>query len=792
MLTAESIFWGGDFMSEAITVSEPEVPTFTIGLAMAGAISAGAYTAGVMDTLFLALDAHQRKFEAGEVGYRVVLKVMSGSSAGGICSALGALALAEGVRRIDPAQAPPLPPEGAIPAAQDAAHIGLPLLYELWVKRLNLLSKRSEDESRKDPEIDGLLSLSDLIEKGSNVRSILDSTFIDSQAQALLKDRIKVNGRAPLGYVAADLEIFLTTTNLMGVPYEVKFSGEDSPGHLMASHGAVTHFTMKGIGSAEIGSHWLTQWEDAGNLVSLDTLEGETVDFSGAIKGHEVWKDLLDTAVASGAFPVGLSSRPLVMKAAALHAQAWAIDANPKMRPKVKLTATLSTEDDLPYIAVDGGVANNEPFELARYTLRPSRVEAMAKRAGYLEHSGGSQEQLKEAEVIRARKDDVPGWQLGRNPRGANQADRAVIMIDPFPEGPELRIAASARSNEGRVEAGVVYAARKLLPSLINQARFKPVELMNATDDSIHSRFLISPSLTLVPKPGASTAHSDTRFKLSGSSAIASGFLGGFGGFFSEAFREHDYRLGQKNCRSFLENYFVLGEKNELFKTSAAPKRPALKDGKHSEMVRVLQFDEADLPDVRERFRAHHNLPILTSREIVQAVKRIRRRVERAGLRLVEGSGLKRTSKLLIDQAWNGVGVPFTGIRTSGLRKGVLRSIELALLVDLTARRQSERSMHMTDSQRALYVGLLRHGDKPATLREIAQKSMIIPSLENKMFAGFDSKEIRTGKTYSLSTVAEVKAQIAQNNTQSGWARLNIRKAISFKPGVPVKYVLKE
>lgn len=76
-------------------------PTFEIGLVMAGAISAGAYTAGVFDFLIQALDEWEaekdfaRKNPDSERAKRcpmhnVKLRVMAGSSAGGMTAGLAA------------------------------------------------------------------------------------------------------------------------------------------------------------------------------------------------------------------------------------------------------------------------------------------------------------------------------------------------------------------------------------------------------------------------------------------------------------------------------------------------------------------------------------------------------------------------------------------------------------------------------------------------------------------------------------------------------------------------------
>ncbi len=74
---------------------------------MSGAISAGAYTAGVFDFLIEALDEWERA-RRGEIAgvdpasipnHHVGLKVMSGASAGAITAAIGAVALADAGER---------------------------------------------------------------------------------------------------------------------------------------------------------------------------------------------------------------------------------------------------------------------------------------------------------------------------------------------------------------------------------------------------------------------------------------------------------------------------------------------------------------------------------------------------------------------------------------------------------------------------------------------------------------------------------------------------------------------
>ena len=63
-----------------------ERPVFELGLVMAGAISAGAYTAGVMDFLIEALDAYyaaRDKPDWAGPRHDVRVPVLAGASAGG-------------------------------------------------------------------------------------------------------------------------------------------------------------------------------------------------------------------------------------------------------------------------------------------------------------------------------------------------------------------------------------------------------------------------------------------------------------------------------------------------------------------------------------------------------------------------------------------------------------------------------------------------------------------------------------------------------------------------------------
>lgn len=132
---------------------------------------------------------------------------------------------------------------------------------------------------------------------------------------------------------------------------------------------------------------------------------------------------------------------------------------------------------------------------------------------------------------------------LGRNPREGKYAKRAVVLIDPFVEPDEPGPAS---------DHGLLNAVFGLFKSWIEQCRCKHADLALAKDETIYSRFLVSPS------------RGEGR-SISNGFNVASSLLSGFGGFLDECFRRHDYLLGRRNCQNFLREHFKLPAENHLF-----------------------------------------------------------------------------------------------------------------------------------------------------------------------------------------------------------------------------------
>lgn len=448
--------------------------TFKIGIAMAGAVSAGAYTAGVIDYLLETLSkwegAKERNKQLGEDHpeydhsipmHDVVIEVMGGSSAGGMTAAITTMGLFEGLRPIN----------------QQNEEKASNKMYEAWVD-LN---------DQGDGKMSTLLQMltTDDIKENDGVVSLLNSKPIDAIAERAKKlNRIT----ALPDYISSQLEIILTLTSLRGVPLAVNFfdqakqqqrQGEPvKPAHRMFLHKGIAHLRVTPEGVATDP-----------HVVPFDPAKASDRDL------------LLQCAKASGAFPLGLAPRELEdTQTSYIRAMVNRMfskrerDSYEAKAPANGVCIELE-EDTFDFFAVDGGTVNNEPF----------------------------------GEVIRALEEkcmDEPGQNY------------AVLMIDPFPNFESE--AESERSKSPKL----MELATKLLGAIRGQAMMKESDLVGGLS-SDHTLRMVFPS----------------RDKENGEKdpyPISCGSLDGFGGFFSRGFREHDFKLGRKNCQSFLRNYFCI------------------------------------------------------------------------------------------------------------------------------------------------------------------------------------------------------------------------------------------
>jgi hypothetical protein len=441
---------------------------FKIGINMAGAISAGAYTAGVLDFLMEALDEWEAAKQRGDAvpRHEVSLEVFSGASAGGMCAAISAVQVQQDFDHI-----------------RDTSLTGTDnRFYESWVNRIDIRELLQTDD----------------LKTGQPVLSLLDSTVIEEIAQyALTPGPVKARP-----YISPTLNLFLTLTNLRGVPYSLDSAAPGSLEETTAYYGDRLQFQTVRPGDP------------------APSPRAKPLPIGSA--GQGAWPLLQQAAMATGAFPVFLAPRILSRDPADYTPPMWlTADSTPSI-PSIPPDWTLTNADPLPTLNVDGGVIDNDPFDLAHDYL--------------------------------LGLDPIPGD--GQNPREALKADRAVITVAPFP--------AQDRFDSGynpAAQAGVMNAVGRLFSALISQSRFFGESLALIMTGTVFSRFFIAPSDTTLP---------------AGAPALQCGTLGAFGGFFERGYRAHDYALGRRNCQQFLRVQFILPQGNPVIAPGLDPAGKAL------------------------------------------------------------------------------------------------------------------------------------------------------------------------------------------------------------------------
>ena len=344
----------------------------------------------------------------------------------------------------------------------------------MWVNRLTL---------------NGFLTTTDI---HNDVPSLLNGEIVDNAATWLEQyqsDRLP----EPRKWIANPLTIFLTVTNLCGLPYKVQF--EFGLSQSFVNHADFARFAV----------HYSGQ----------PAFEPRPDEFSLGFGDLRLpcaasWSDFGEYARATSAFPLGFPtrqlSRPLrqyAYRVAVIPGDNGTSEIEPLRFDWRELTgATGDTPpSDYRFSAVDGGVTDNEPIELARTSL-----------------SG----------------------MLGRNPREPTKADRAVFLIDPF---------AGVTSVTPPGVSGVLKTAGATYNSFAQQTRYDSADLLLAAEPDVYSRYMLTPSR-------------DGRI---GSDAIASAGLDAFMGFACRDFMIHDYLLGRYNCQSFLRHELLLSPENPLF-----------------------------------------------------------------------------------------------------------------------------------------------------------------------------------------------------------------------------------
>ena len=359
---------------------------FELGICMAGAVSAGAYTAGAMDYLIEALQTwEEKRGEPGVPSHRVVIKVIGGASAGGMTGIITASAINN-----------PIPPISRLNHANIFEEHPQNKLYHTWV---DLLQEDMFSLMLKNDDI-----------SQDKVYSLVNSGFIDALSNRAVE--VDAANRVTRQYFDNNLRFFTTLTNIQGFRYKAAFLG-DTDDYYLARHNDFAAFILN------------KQDEDYANdgFTPVDFFARNNVDTAR------------ESAMATGAFPIGLKSRWLYRDKKHVEDLGW-------NRPPLD---RYELEND-PYRAliVDGGTLNNEPFLKVR---------------------------------------DLMGYN-----KNTYQNDHSVIMIDPFPsERKDIEFNLKEDANTITKVAGLT------LGTMLSHARTKPELLDEMYDPNNLSVFQIAP-----------------------------------------------------------------------------------------------------------------------------------------------------------------------------------------------------------------------------------------------------------------------------------------------------------
>lgn len=300
---------------------------------MAGAISAGAYTAGVLDFLTEAVDEWYKAKGRGEAvpSHDISIEVMSGASAGGMCAAISSVMLQENFEHI-----------------HDTGKTGSSnRFYESWVNRIDIRELLKTDD----------------LKNTQPVTSLLDSTIINNIASYALTPGTPLSPPRP--YVSPDLTLYLSLTNLRGTPYSLNGA---APGSIEET----TFFFGDRIRFEPFDPHQTIDMSRTTNMLDFTR--------SGAAGG---WDVLQAAAMATGAFPVFLAPRILNRRLSEYTPPMWesVTAANTGTPPPIGPSFPPGTPDPLATLNVDGGVTNNDPFNYAHDHLAKLDPPVLDNRA---------------------------------------------------------------------------------------------------------------------------------------------------------------------------------------------------------------------------------------------------------------------------------------------------------------------------------------------------------------------------------------------------------------------------
>lgn len=332
-----------------------ERPKIRLGICMAGAVSAGAFTAGAMDYLIETLErweqlksARREKIKKGEElteneklipDYDVTIEILSGASAGGMTAAVLGYSLLDN-SYLNTKNDALIPENYNTPDTQTKKS----KLYNCWVNM-------ADDE--KLTTLDKLLDTSD-VKSITEMNALLNSKAINEIANNALPEKFPEKISYP-SYISPDLSIFLTVTNLEGLPVEIKFGNTSDTKNQFRIHSGFLHY-------------------------SFLKKTGVELDYPSEILTRDNYKNLIVAAKSTGAFPIGLENQ----KVKILKEFMQKYKENLFKNYKLEVVYDKEKDGDYKFTAVDGGLINNEPIGTTARFLKNYTDKGDSKHSNYL------------------------------------------------------------------------------------------------------------------------------------------------------------------------------------------------------------------------------------------------------------------------------------------------------------------------------------------------------------------------------------------------------------------------
>ena len=295
---------------------------FEIGLTLTGTISAGSYTAGVIDFLLEALDEWEKEKEKNKGLYGnnfskwetpfhdVIIEGLSGASGGGVTCGLFMNTIGKNFTHV------------RTPIAANA--IADNDFYDTWVNMLGIAQ---------------LLGIADL-GPGSTLKSLLCYKAIDTIANNVINPA-RFGNSVSRNYVSHNLYAFITITNLRGIPYYLNFKGNTANQLMYQRHTDYVKFELS-------ANNMQLHKEDAYFLPYNTSLPAFAAGYT----------QLKAACLATCAIPGGFEARPITQDVAYYQAR----------KPK---TPAFPENYSNEFLAVDGGELNTQPFQVLHDAMLP-------------------------------------------------------------------------------------------------------------------------------------------------------------------------------------------------------------------------------------------------------------------------------------------------------------------------------------------------------------------------------------------------------------------------------------